>query len=135
MTITFLFCGLRLAEVKYLTHDDVLDDRIKIQPKSVLPSETEDELKDNIWQPKTGSTRVIFIEDPIWQEKVIQRIRNVPKVGRFVFSPENKTINKYVIDSAYNDRLFKKKDISLHCLRHTFISWRIECGDPQNASG
>lgn len=130
MTITFLFCGLRLSEVKYLTYDDVLDDRIKIQPKSVLPSETEEELKDNIWQPKTGSTRVIFIEDSIWREKVIQRIRNVPKAGRFVFSPENRTINKYVIDSAYNDRLFKKMDISLHCLRHTFISWRIECGDP-----
>ncbi len=129
-TLAYLFCGLRLTELKYLTFKDILDDRIMIQPKSIAPHETEEKLKDGKWNPKRGSTRAIYIEDDIWQGSVIERIKKIPAKGRFVFSHDAKSINKYAIDSAYNDRFFKKSDLTLHCLRHTFITWRIECGDP-----
>ncbi|MCL5237156.1 MAG: tyrosine-type recombinase/integrase [Nitrospirae bacterium] len=130
ITITFLFCGLRLTELKYLTHDDVLNDRVKIQPKEILTDETEEKLKNNLWIPKTNSARVIYIDDDIWQEKIIQKLRKMPKKSRYLFSVSKPSMNMLTFDSAYNDRLFRKTDLTLHCLRHTFITWRIECGDP-----
>ena len=130
ITIVFLFCGLRRTELKYLTYDDLLDDGIKIQPKTIMPHETEEKLKNNMWIPKTRSTRVIYIDDDIWQDKVIKKINKIPRRNKFVFPGGAKSMNSFALDSAYNDRLFKESDLSLHCLRHTFITWRIECGDP-----
>jgi len=68
--------------------------------------------------------------DDIWQDKVIKKINKIPRRNKFVFPGGAKSMNSFALDSAYNDRLFKESDLSLHCLRHTFITWRIECGDP-----
>lgn len=127
--IAFIFTGLRMSELKYLTWHDLQTDRLLIQPKTIARAETDEELTDNMWQPKTGSTRVIYINDQRWQDKVIKPLRRIKKRGRFVFG-DQRSVNRYVIDSAFNDRLFKNKPYSLHCLRHTFITWRIESGDP-----
>lgn len=128
-TIAFMFMGLRMTELKYLTWDDLKDDRLLIQPKTISALETEEPLDGYIWQPKTKSTRVIFIDDERWQDRVIKPLRKIKKYGRFIFGGK-KSINRHAIASAYNNRLFRGKPYSLHCLRHTFITWRIESGDP-----
>lgn len=128
-TLAFIFAGLRLTELKYLTWDDIMSDRILIQPKHIAPAETDEPLAGNLWQPKTRSTRAIFIDDARWQDGVLKLLRKIKKIGRFVFGG-HKSISRHALQSAYNQRLFRGKPYSLHCLRHTFITWRIESGDP-----
>lgn len=125
--LIFLFGGLRRGELCYLTHKDLSGPEIIIQSKKVSNKETNDPdvKRDGTWKPKGNRPRIIDLPD-----KVAALIRSLlpDDKERFIFGGKHVYHKDYI--SQEFEEVLKKigKDLSLHSLRHTFVTWRIEHG-------
>ncbi len=121
-----LFGGLRRGELCYLTRDDLKGNEIIIRSKKVSEEESRDPdvRREGTWKPKSNRPRVIDLPP-----KVAKAIRALmPKEGRFIFGGDH-VLHKDYIGSEFKEVLDKVgAGLSLHSLRHTFVTWRIEHG-------
>lgn len=127
--LLFLFAGLRRAEVQYLTHDDISNGEVIIQGKRISKDESGDREVLNIgwWTPKTNQARVIPLESKV---SAILNDEISKDGGRFVFGGDRVHCKDHYTKTF--SKLLKpiNPKLTLHCLRHTYITWRIEQGDP-----
>ena len=123
--LIFLFGGLRRGELCYLSTADVSRE-IVIQSKKVSNDETTDPdvKREGAWKPKGNRPRVIDLPP-----KVLKKIQKLlPGDGRFIFGGDHVYHRDY-ISQEFKEVLDKvEPSLSLHCLRHTFVTWRIEHG-------
>jgi len=121
-----LFAGLRRGELLYLTYQDIKGRDIIVQGKAVSAEETSDRdvLDTGKWTPKGNRPRVVELPDKVAK----QVAKLLKKKGRFVFGGDKVYHRDYL--SMEFDKALKpiSKGLSLHCLRHTFVTWRIEHG-------
>ena len=126
-TLIGLFAGLRRGELCYLSYDDIRGSQIVIQSKDVSPEETKDldVLKRGRWLPKGNRPRVIDLPPKIAAE--IKKL-TAKREGRFIFGGGHVYHKDYLTEEF--ERVLKPLNpkLSLHCLRHTFVTWRIEHG-------
>lgn len=126
-TLICLFAGLRRGELCCLTYDDIRGSQIIIQSKDVSPGETKDPdtLKRGRWLPKGNRPRVIDL--PLRVADEIKRL-TAKREGRFIFGGGHVYHKDYITEEF--ERVLKpiNPKLSLHCLRHTFVTWRIEHG-------
>jgi len=126
--LIFLFGGLRRGETCFLeTKKDFSGNSIIIQGKDVSTSESTDpDIKaTGKWMPKNKKPRSVDIHPTI-----MKKIRGLLKgqQGRFVFGGDKVwTKDHFTKTFARLLRPINPK-LTLHCLRHTFVTWRIEHG-------
>lgn len=125
-TLVYLFGGLRRAEGCYLTYKDIRGEEIIIQSKEVSKKETSDPdvTKQGMWLPKGNRVRVVDLPP-----KIAAKIRTLLKgEGRFIFGGDHVYHKDYITGEF--EKLLKPINpaLSLQCLRHTFVTWRIEHG-------
>lgn len=126
-TLLFLFGGLRRGEACFLTKEDIRDNMVIIQSKKVAPDATGDPdvLKKGWWEPKGNRPRNIELPQKI-AKKVKSLLSN--QDGGFIFGGKKTYCKDYF--SKEFEKILKhiNPNLSLHCLRHTFVTWRIEHG-------
>jgi integrase len=122
LVVAGIFFGLRRGELQHLLGSDTSGRQVYVQGKALPGGET--------WRPKVREARVIGyrgIERPI---AVV--FGEEPRAG-YVFSPLPDRRRPFGADwlTKAVERLLKPlaPELSLHSLRHTFASWRLEMGD------
>lgn len=114
---TYLYTGMRRGELVYLEWEDVDLERrrITIQAK-----------KDGSFATKTGKARVVGIS-----LKLAEILRSLPQEGQYCFGGTSPLMRDDGITHAFR-KLTKKAGlpatITLHSLRHTYITHLMEAG-------
>ena len=125
-TLLCLFAGLRRGELCYLTKDDIRGSTVIVQSKNVKKEETSDAdvLGPGRWIPKGNRARTIELP-----EAVAVRVHALVDSGdRFIFGGARVYSRDY-LSQEFNEVIKPAAPgLSLHCLRHTFVTWRIEHG-------
>jgi integrase len=123
LVVASLFFGLRRGELQYLLGTDTNGRQVFIQGKD-LPDGTP-------WLPKDREARVI--EYPGIAQPIDLVFGNAPPEG-YVFAPTLSRDRPFHSDSltAIIDKHLLRPigpGLTLHSLRHTFATWRLEQGD------
>ncbi|MDR7434028.1 MAG: site-specific integrase [Armatimonadota bacterium] len=129
MYLVFRFAGLRRSEARFLPWKHILEDRILVQEVELDSQEIPagDRLRGNIWRPKEGEARAV-VTIPSW---VLEELRKLPQRGKLVFAPGGKALNKDVVGQTFKKILSQvSPDLTLHDLRHTYITELMEKGVP-----
>lgn len=85
-----------------------------------------DRFDGNIWRPKESETWAVPLPD--W---VMRELRGLLRRTRLVFAPSGRAFHPDSVSQAF-DKVLKKvaADLTLHDLRHTFITDAMERGIP-----
>jgi integrase len=122
LVVAGIFFGLRRGELQHLLWSDTTGRQVYIQGKT-LPG-------GGSWRPKDREARVISYPGI---EKPISVVFGEELQAGYVFSPVCDRHRPFVADwlTKSVERVLKplSPELSLHSLRHTFASWRLEMGD------
>jgi integrase len=122
LMVAGIFFGLRRGELQHLLWSDTTGRQVYIQGKT-LPG-------GGSWRPKDREARVISYPGI---EKAIAVVFGEEPQASYVFSPVRDRHRPFVADwlTKSVERVLKplSPELSLHSLRHTFASWRLEIGD------
>lgn len=116
VVLTYLYTGMRRNELLWLEWEDV------DLPKRRLTVREKEE-----WTPKPGGKGVVGIARRL-REEVFSKL---PREGRFVFGGERPLMSGESATRAFRKLVKKAKlpvSISLHSLRHTYITHLLEQG-------
>jgi integrase len=128
MYLLYRFGGVRRDEARLLPWVHVLEDRILVQEAKLEKSQlsTGDTFDGDTWRPKEGDARAVPL--PKW---VMDEIRIMPKNGGLVFTDGSRAFYSSSVTRAFKHLLRKvAPDLTLHDLRHTFITEAMEKGIP-----
>jgi integrase len=122
LVVAGIFFGLRRGELQHLLWSDTTGRQVYIQGKT-LPN-------GGSWRPKDREARVISY--PGIEKPIAVVFGEEPQAG-YVFSPVRDRRRPFVTDwlTKLVERPLKplSPELSLHSLRHTCASWRLEMGD------
>ena len=112
--LCYLYTGMRRNELLYFEWGDISFDKrmITIQEKSEF-------------RPK-GRPRVVGLS-----KKLESALSNLPREGKYVFGGERPFLSEKSISTLFKRLVVESglpKDVSLHTLRHTYISHLLEAG-------
>jgi integrase len=123
MVVAGIFFGLRRGKIQHLLWSDTNGRQVIIQGKTLPDGRS--------WLPKDREARVIAypgIECPI-----ALVFGETPHEG-YLFSPAADRRRRFDADALTKivGRLLTPihPELTLHCLRHTFATWRLLMGDP-----
>lgn len=123
LLVAGIFFGLRRGELQHLLWADTNGRQVYVQGKT-LPD-------GRPWLPKDREARVIYY--PGIERPIAIVFGEEPQVG-YVFSPAADRSRPFHHDSVSQslEPLLKSLNpgLSLHSLRHTFATWRLEMGEP-----
>jgi site-specific recombinase XerD len=123
LLVAGIFFGLRRGELQHLVHADTNGRQVYVQGKT-LPDGRH-------WLPKDREARVIHY---LGIERPIALVFGEWEGRGYVFSPDPDRQLPFHADSLSQslEKLLKALNpgLSLHSLRHTFATWRLEMGDP-----
>lgn len=125
--------GLRRTEGRYLVRQRVLEDRIIIQELELHPEEIapRDRFHRDTWTPKAQEARVVVVQP--WHQWAMEELRRwEPRGHRLLFADRaGRALDRNVVSRAFN-RLLQRiaPDLTLHSLRHTYITELLEHGVP-----
>jgi site-specific recombinase XerD len=123
LLVAGIFFGLRRGELQHLVSADTNGRQVYVQGKT-LPD-------GRPWVPKDREARVIQYPGI---ERAIAVVFGEAERRGYIFSPDPNRQVPFHADSLSQalETLLKALNpaLSLHSLRHTFATWRLEMGDP-----
>jgi integrase len=123
LLVAGIYFGLRRGELQHLLWSDTNGRQIYVQGKT-LPD-------GRPWVPKDREARVIYYPGI---ERPIAVVFGEGEGRGYVFSPDPDRQVPFHADSLSQavERLVKPLNpaLSMHSLRHTFATWRLEMGEP-----
>ena len=122
VVVAGIFFGLRRGELQHLLWSDTTGRQVYIQGKTLPGGDS--------WRPKDREARVI--RNPGIERPIAVVFGEEPREG-YVFAPVRDCRRPFVADwlTQSMERVLKplSPELSLHSLRHTFASWRLEMGN------